>query len=246
MTKVHPMEWAKRVTRGANGAPLDTKEKVVLMLLVDMTNPKTGDAWPRVATLAEYGCMGERTVRYAIAGLKEKGLLEVRYVRMEDNRNAANRYRVLVQHQLLGDQADVVVEDTPEPAAQRLGIREVARDLCGEAGIIDDLLVSMDPTSAYVTGLTYADELAAAYPELSKDPQAFLRNAVVLRAAYDTHGIDAKSAARLTKEAKVLGNHGHARIVQALTHTASANITGDPVSYICAAARRLNQERTHK
>lgn len=241
------MEWAKKVTHSADGSKLDAKEKVVLLLLVDMTNAATGDAWPLISTLATYSALSERSVRYALSGLKDKGLIKVTYQKVEQHKNLPNRYKVIVDASLL-DSVELVAaagtaiaEPAPVVAApERLTVRAVAAELCGEGGIVDALLVDLDPTAAYVQALTYADELADAYPDLSKDPRAFLRNAVVSRAALDLHGIEARAAARLAKEAKVLGPGGHQRIVQALTHTASADIKGDAVSYVCAAARRLN------
>ena len=236
--RTHPMEWAKKVTCGTGGERITPTEKLVLLLLADYTNAGTGDAWPTVATLAKFSGLCERSVRYALSGLKDKGLLSVRYTKIEDAKNAPNRYRLLITQ--LTDGAPSPVAVVEEPVSERLSIRNVAAELCAEGGVIDELLAGTDPTSAYLTALGYAGELAAAYPELSKDPAGFLRNAVLSRAAFDTHQIEPRTAARLSREAAVLGQDGHARIIQALTHTASADIKGDATSYVIAAARRLS------
>ena len=244
MRKPHPMEWARKVTHGVNGEKVSATEKVILLLLADYPNAGEQESWPLISTLAGESCLSERSVRYALKGLKDKGLISIRYIKVEERTNAANRYRLLIsKNAIVSAPADPcrAAEAIVEEAAERLTIRTVSAQLCAEGGILDDLLEGTDPTTAYITALQWADELAGSYPELSKDPAGFLRNAVVSRAAYDLHGMDPKAAARLCKEAKMLGSEGHARIIQALTHTASADIKGNVASYVIAAARSLSQ-----
>ena len=245
MRKPHPMEWARKVTHGVNGEKVSATEKVILLLLADYPNAGEQESWPLISTLASESCLSERSVRYALKGLKDKGIISIRYIKVEERTNAANRYRLLIPANWVKAAAPVdecrAAEAIVEEATERLTIRAVSSQLCAEGGILDDLLSGTDPTTAYITALQWAEELAATYPELSKDPVGYLRNAVVSRAAYDIHGMDTKASARLCKEAKILGPNGHARVIQALTHTASAEIKGNAASYVIAAARSLSQ-----
>lgn len=61
--------WARGITG------IEPAEKLVLLLLADQAN-KQAQAWPSVAKLQAEGCMGERTVQRALAGLAEKGLIK--------------------------------------------------------------------------------------------------------------------------------------------------------------------------
>ena len=52
-------------------------EARVLLVLADYAYPNTHQAWPSQATLAEDCEMSERNVRYCLASLVERGVIEV-------------------------------------------------------------------------------------------------------------------------------------------------------------------------
>jgi hypothetical protein len=73
--------------------PAMMREKSVLMILADRHNEKRGFAWPSHASIARDGCMSTTTVKRAITGLVQQGLVAVRAQSYERNDSyASNRY----------------------------------------------------------------------------------------------------------------------------------------------------------
>jgi hypothetical protein len=116
--------------------------------------------------------------------------------------------------------------------------------LVGVGGVLDGFRADYvnEPVLAYHATLTAAEQLARDFPAVSRDVAGYLRNAVIAAAARDAHDLEGKAVGRLAREAKVLGARGGHHVVAALFATASAAITGDVISYVCRAARRLAQE----
>ena len=74
------------------------REKHVLLLLADRHNEKAGYAWPSLSRIQADGCMGVTTVKRAIKGLVEQGLVIVcPQSKKHDEGYASNRY-YLVGH----------------------------------------------------------------------------------------------------------------------------------------------------
>lgn len=73
--------------------PAMMREKSVLMILADRHNEKTGYAWPSHASIGKDACTSNSTVKRAIKGLIEQGLVESRGQFTDDQRgHASNRY----------------------------------------------------------------------------------------------------------------------------------------------------------
>jgi hypothetical protein len=62
-------KWASKVFG------LTAKEKSVLMCLADYHNPIHGYAWPSIARISRDTCFSESSVKRAIKGLKNRGLV---------------------------------------------------------------------------------------------------------------------------------------------------------------------------
>lgn len=236
---LHALAWAKSVRQGVNGEVLTPSQKLALMVLADYSNAERGGiAWPSIETLAADCLVGVRQMHNVLSALERAGLLQI-------NRKVTpwggNTYRLLVGAIPAPD------EDRELPAAEPEPAKLNATDIC--TALIDELLPvylgeATSPAAGYLEVLDAADDLAADHPGLSKDLPGYLRDAVLTHAAEFVHDIEPRQAARLSKEAKVLGTSGHRWLISALFHTASAGIDGDPISYTIAAARRLMAERT--
>lgn len=93
------MSWqacanAKSITSFRDGSSLSPTDKCVLMLLADYCNPDTGNAYPRIATLAKFACMEERSLNRVLAKLKAGGVIEI--IPQKDARGSClpNFYRI--------------------------------------------------------------------------------------------------------------------------------------------------------
>ena len=62
-------KWAMQATG------LTAKERAVIMCLADYHNKHRGFAWPAISTIARDTCFSESTVKRAIKGLKQRGLI---------------------------------------------------------------------------------------------------------------------------------------------------------------------------
>jgi len=134
-------------------------------------------------------------------------------------------------------------EGKKQKSASTANLQTVAKQLVGAGGVLEALLADTDDVvGTYMTILDQAVEIGPQCETTSKDPVGYLQNAVVIRAAEDFHGVPADKARRLTNEAKVLGPDGRRWIISALASTASAEIKGDPVSYVIKVARNLSSE----
>lgn len=237
---LHALAWAKQVTCGANGERITPTEKLCLLLLCDYSNPAVGGwAWPSVARLSRELMVTERQVTNLTRRLESVGLISVQ---RRATRTGGNRYRPLV---------GAVPAPAPDTPAEQVTETELAELTATEVrtALIDELLpVLLDecdtPAAAYAEALDVAETLAKDNDAVSRDLRSFLRNAVLIHAAESSHSLDPKSASRLLREAKTLGADGHRWISAALWHTASADVTGDPCSYVIATARRLKADRS--
>lgn len=134
-------------------------------------------------------------------------------------------------------------QEAKKAGADRPNLQAVATQLVGEGGVLDAFLKdSDDVTATYLAVLDQAVELGPKCNTTSKDPVGYLQNAVLFRAAKDLHDVEVDKARRLVREAKVLGADGPRWIVSALVSTASADIKGDPISYVIQVARNLSSE----
>jgi hypothetical protein len=244
----HATAWAKAQTVAPSGDRITRSEKLLLLCIADYHNAEKGYAWPSVDRLATEAMMSDRHVRNLLNSLTRKGLVEV-----EHRTGDTNRYRLpaMPGEEVWTARATVAPAPSPAPVADppaQVSAKELAAGLAGPEGVIDGYLADADAgritlAEAYQQALADADALAVEFAGTSPDLRGHLRNAVVARCAADVHGVEPKSFGRLSKEAKVLGVDGHRWLVSALLHTASAAITGDPVSYVVRTARRMAAER---
>jgi hypothetical protein len=59
----------------SQSSELTAKEKAVLMCLADFHNQEFGYAWPSISRIARDTCFSESSVKRAIRGLRERGLI---------------------------------------------------------------------------------------------------------------------------------------------------------------------------
>lgn len=86
--------YVKGLRVGANGAPLDRSEKLVLYGLADYYNDESGAAWPGAARLAEESLLSRRSLFRVIDRLVEKGLVTVERRENSAGAHQANVYRL--------------------------------------------------------------------------------------------------------------------------------------------------------
>jgi hypothetical protein len=236
---LHALAWAKQVKTGANGEPLTPTEKLALLILADYLNAETGYAWPSIATIAADCLVTDRHAQKVLRSLEAKGLITVQERYGKDGRQMSSAYRLLIGSIPAPDLPPV--DPDPETVAP-VTANEIRSALVSEVlpAMLDDF--PDKPVDGYRACLEAADVLAADNPGVSKDLRGFLRNAVLVEAARDSHDLEpsSKGTARLLKEGRVLG---HEWLVVALFQTASADIKGDPTSYIIKVARNLKAER---
>jgi hypothetical protein len=244
----HATAWAKSVRTAPNGETVSRSEKLLLLCIADFINIEKGYAWPSLQRLAAEALLSERQCRNLLRSLERKGL-----VATEQRVGSTSRYRLPA---MPGEEvwtapataAPAAAPAVKETATGSVTARDLADGLVGPDGVLDGYLLDAEAgtitvTEAYMQTLTDGDALAVEFADVSKDVRGFLRNAVVSRCAVDLHGVAPKAFGRLNKEAKVLGVDGHRWLVSALLHTASADISGDPVSYVVRTARRMAAER---
>lgn len=233
---LHALAWAKAIRSGVHGEKLTPSAKLALVCLADYQG-RNGWAWPSIERLAADCLVGTRQMHNLLVQLETAGLIEVS---RRSTPWGGNRYRVLVGA-IAAPTPDVPEEHAA--AVEELSSTEVRTALIDE--LLPVLLAEADtPAAGYLAALDAADQLAADNADLSPELPAFLRNAVLVAAAEQAHNIEPKSASRLLREAKTLGADGHRWISAALWHTASADVTGDPCSYVIATARRLKADRS--
>jgi DNA-binding transcriptional ArsR family regulator len=239
----HPTAWARTVQRyPATGDTVPPQARHLLLLLATHCYRDASCAVLTSTLAAEMG-VTDRTVRRALAELREGGLVTVTRRRRRSNEFA------LVLPELdaapVTDAPDEIAPELIEPVEDVEAVEEPApltvadlrTELCGP--VLDALLGEMSITEAFLTALAEARTLGADFADLSANVTGTLLNGVLARAAAETHEIPVSSLPRLYREAKILGGHGPEAIVTALTSTASAAINGDPTSYVIAAARRV-------
>jgi hypothetical protein len=219
-----------------NGQPLTPAEKLVALVLADYFNSELGYAYPGIERLAAEALVGERHCRRIIHQLETKGVISIE----QGGGRFANRYRFPGVGGALPPVKDV--EEKPsaahEASEEKLTASEVADGL---RDVIDGLLKDFDddPVQAYMEGLKVAEQLGEEYADLSKDTAKFLRNTVIAHAAGRVHGdsIEGSELPRLYRTATTLGAEGARWVVWALWQTATANITGNVVSYVIKVAQ---------
>jgi hypothetical protein len=240
---LHAMAWAKTVTHGPTGDAITRSEKLLLLVVADYHNAETGHAWPSMTRLAREALMSERHARTLTQSLEAKGLIRIERVKRPDGNNFTNRYW-LPALPVEGLQGAALHPNPAKVEEASITAADLVEGLVGDGGVLDGYLTDYctSPVRAYSAALDAADLLAAEHTGVSRNVRGHLRNAVVAHAAADIAGIEGKGLARLYKEAKALGADGHAWVVTALVHTASADIDGDPTSYAIAAARRMKAE----
>jgi hypothetical protein len=240
------MAWAKTVTHGPTGDTITRSEKLLLLVVADYHNAETGHAWPSMTRLAREALMSERHARTLTQSLEAKGFIRIERVKRPDGNNFTNRYWLpaLPVEGLQGAALHRNPAKVEKVEGASITAADLVEGLVGDGGVLDGYLSDYEtcPVQAYAAALEAADVLAAEHTGVSRNVRGHLRNAIVARAAADVAGIEGKGLARLYKEAKALGADGHAWLVTALIHTASADIDGDPTSYAIAAARRMKAE----
>lgn len=237
---IHAMAWAKAITHGPDGTMLTRTQKLALLVLADYHHGESGFATVGMARLAREALMSERHARTVTQQLEAMGLLRIERRRLDAGHNAVNKYRLPA----LSPEGAMTTSAPATRPAEALRASDLAAALTGDGGILDGYLADFpdSPATAYGAALDAADLLAAENAGVSKDTRGYLRNAVLAHAATAYLELEGKALARLYREAKVLGADGHRWVIQALLHTASAAVEGDPVSYAIAAARRIKTE----
>jgi hypothetical protein len=233
---LHALAWAKSVRCGREGQAITPSQKLTLLTLADYNNASTGYAWPSCATLAADCLVSRRQVQTNLRALEEAGLITVQ-ARYTAHGQTSNAYRLCI---------GAIPAPAPEPAQpieEPTGLSATQiRDAFLE--ILPDIVAdSSTPSAGFIEALSAADAVAADHPEISNDLQGFLRNSVLGAAAMITHDLPPAKCGRLFKEAKTLGADGHRWLVVALHTAASADITGDPSSYVIRVARNLRKEQ---
>lgn len=253
------LTWARALP--ADGQDFTAAHKSVLLVLADRAND-AGETWPRIKTLATETWASERTVRRAIADLKDAGLLETHPMRRADGTKTSLLYRLKIP-----GLEDTQASTTPgaarrdgaslehpvrrAPTWQEAAEAEAAEAAQARSDGMTDLLTTLNasldaelragvqPTVAYqralVQGITLAQENSWLGPNAARD----VADAVLARVGREVRRFEDAQVQRLQSEALVLGRGGHRALVVALLTTASSHITGDPVSYVIAAARRI-------
>jgi hypothetical protein len=225
---LHALAWAKSVTHDTQGVRLTPAEKLCLLVLADYQGP-AGYAWPSVDRLADECAVSHRQVQKIIARLEQGGLLN-RQPRYTDKGQTSNAYRLHVG----------AVAEPQQPAGSKVTASTV-RD--GLIEVMPYIVADHEtPTSGFVACLAAADALASDHADLSDDIVGYLRNTVLAHAALEAHNIDFKGATRLFKEAKALGRDGHKWLIASLFSTSSADVSGDPTSYVIKVARNKKAE----
>lgn len=214
------------VVAGSDGQPLTRTEKLVLLVWAASTSD--GDEPVNVDALAHSCLATPAAVGAALRRLETKGLVSLL--------TSPAGLQVRPGAALLEPGATPTVEP---PSAQAL-----YDGLVGVGGILDGFRSDFphDPVLAYHSALTAAEQLARDFAGISKDLPGYLRNAIIAAAASATHELDGRQVGRLCREAKVLGDRGGHHVVAALFATASADINGDTVAYVCRTARRYAGE----
>lgn len=229
---MHALAWAKSVRTGVKGEPLTPSAKLALLCLADYQG-RNGWAWPSVETLAADCLVGVRQMHNILRQLEAAGLIEVS---RRSTPWGGNRYRVFV------GALPAPEPEKEDPAEAAVTASEIRTALMEE--LLPVLIEDSDtPAEAYLAALDAADTLANDNEGVSRDLRGFLRNAVLAHAAEALHSVPVKQVARLSREAKILGRDGHRWILLGLLQTSSADITGDPCSYVIGTARRLKAER---
>jgi hypothetical protein len=213
------------VSSGVDGQPLTRTEKLVL-LAWGATLPH-GDEPVSLEALATACLATPSAVAAALRRLENKGLLSLS--------STGTVLHVRPGPALLEPGASPAPRPTPEALLD---------GLVGVGGILDGFRADYadEPVLAYHAALAAAEQLAKDFAGASKDLAGYLRNAVLAAAARDAHELEGKALGRLCREAKILGARGAHHVVAALFATASSDITGDTVAYVCRAARRLAGE----
>lgn len=213
------------VVSGADGQPLTRTEKLVL-LAWGATLPGGGSP-VSLEALATACLATPNAIAAALRRLENKGLVSLM--------STGTVLHARPGPALLEPDTERIVKPTPETLLD---------GLVGIGGILDGFRADYadEPVMAYHATLSAAEQLAKDFPGLSRDVAGYLRNAVIAAAARTTHEFEGKALGRLCREAKVLGVRGAHHVVAALFATASSDITGDGVSYVCRAARRFAGE----
>lgn len=229
--------YVKEMLVAPNGETLTPAEKLVALVLADYYNSELGYAYPSIERLAAESLVGDRHCRRIIKQLETKGVLSIE----TGGGRFANRYNFPgLAVGPLPPVADAPVKPSAaaEAVEERLTATEVADGLRQVVdGFLDDF--PDDPVQAYMEGLKTADQLGVEFVDLSKDTAKYLRNVVISHAADRVHGdeISGSELPRLYRAATTLGPDGARWIIWALWQTASASISGNPVSYVIKVAQ---------
>lgn len=101
---VEARKWASGIYE------VSAREKAVLMCLADRHNPKMGYAWPSHASIARDTSFSPSTVKRAIKGLEEKGIVvTAKQFERFSNKAATNRYYLVGHSPQLPDEGRAFV-----------------------------------------------------------------------------------------------------------------------------------------
>lgn len=233
----NPLVWARNLDRAPATGRLLTPLARHLLLLIASHCFTTGRTALLISTMATEMGVADRSARRALAELRDGGAVQV------DRRRRRSSVLTLLMDDAPAEPEPQPVEEVTQPdTPAELTATDVRRQLAGP--VIDELLAEQpgNPVAAFCQALTEARSIADEHSHLSPKIKSTLTNAVVARAAAETHDLEGKELPRLYKEAKVLGPHGPEWLVTALYHTASADIEGSAASYVIQTARRLRRD----
>lgn len=247
---LNALAHVREMRTAPNGQALTPTEKLVALIIADFFNAEHGYAWPSMIRLAADSMLGERQCRRTVRSLEAKGVIVVEVGGQADGRNVANRYRFPGINGVPAPLA--LVQDAPSPMATVADSDEVEALTAstvadGLREVTDAFLADFpdDPVAAYLEALDAASLLAGEHSGLSRDMNKFLRNTVIAHAADRVFGerIAGASLPRLFRAATTLGPDGAAWVITSLWQCATADIAGDPTSYVIKVAQNRKAEK---